>query len=153
MSERAHINIIIIIPLICIFALLGLCLYFALECKLIVDIIRNPKKTLSTMSVEKARIIDFRHNKDGGTYIEFQIDGTEIISRKTHMLKYDGIKINDEIHVIFYKKVFGDYIIIEGIKSYEYEKDHFFFMFFLFLIPLSYPIYRLIKILIENNVN
>ena len=152
MSEKAHINSIIIISLITIFALLGVCLYLALDCKMKENIIRNPEKTLSTMSVEKARIIDFRHNKDGGTYIEFQIDGTEIIGRKTFMLKYDDIKINDEINVIFNKKVFGDYIIIEGIKSYEYEKKYCFFMFFLFLILLSYPIYRLIKILIENNI-
>jgi hypothetical protein len=132
MSEKAHINSVIIIPLITIFIVLGVCLYLALDCKMKVNIIRNPEKTLSTMPVEKARIIDFRHNKDRGTYIEFQIDGTEIIGRKTFMLKYDDIKINDEINVIFNKKVFGDYIIIEGIKSYEYEKKYCFFMFFYF---------------------
>jgi hypothetical protein len=118
---------------------------------MIVNILNNLEKSLSTMSVNKAIIIDFKYNKDSSTYIEFQINNTNITSRKTLSLKYDDIKIGQEIHVIFNEKVFGDYILIGGKKSYENDEKNFLIMFIIFAILLAYPIFRLIKLYVENN--
>jgi hypothetical protein len=136
----------IIIALVCIFFVLGLLLYFAIDNMIVVNIIRNPEKTLSTMSVEKAKIINYEH-KDK-TNMEFQISNSGKTFKRGFSKKYDA-KINDEVHIIYNKKVFGDYIIIECIKSYEYEMELFFIWFFVMFILLLYPIYKLIRLYFE----
>jgi hypothetical protein len=152
MTDRTHKNILILITFSIVLFLLVLIFYFYLDSKRKVDIIRSPKETLTTMSLEKAKILHFEYKKNNSTYIEFQVYGTDKVNRYTFSLKYDDIKINDEIHVIYNKKVFGNYIILEGIKSYEYEKKEMLIIFLVQLILFLYPIYQLIKKFIENNI-
>ena len=147
MRQNIILNIKISISILCILYILGLFLYFAIDSMMKVNIIRNIEKTVSTMSVEKAKIINYYYKN--GTSLELQINNGKII--KTHLaLEYKDINLNDELIVIYYKKIFNDYIIVQGLRAYEYEMKEYFIFFFILLIPMSYLLYKLIKLVKEN---
>jgi hypothetical protein len=65
-----------------------------------------------------AKIINITNRK--GIYIDFIIEGTNKIYKGGVDTRRYNVHINDEIHVIFDKKM-ENYIILEFIKGYNFD--------------------------------